>query len=804
MNNENKENLSISDGYVESHDDIADLKSRPVSLDDGLLRMPAVALRGTVMFPGSILHFDAGRTISVLALRQAMKGNRKIFLVTQKSVFERNISIDTVCKTGVVCEIKQLSKSPDDTVIRAVVEGEYRADLKSIDGISPYLTVSLNRLWDEEDLGVSEIDRLALLRATKKVAEEYSYEAPRLPAEFLSKIIDVKTCGELADYIASNIQIEYSEKQKVLDELDVIKRLELLKNILLKEIKVIKVEREIHDKVQSRLDQNQRDYYLREQMKEISAELGESEEEDDEDYATKIKALKLQEDSEEKLLKDCKRLSEIPSSNPDGMVLRSYLDKILELPWNKLTKDNLKIDRVRKILDKDHYGMKEVKDRIIELVAVRNLTENVKGQIICLVGPPGVGKTSIAKSLAKALNRKYERLSLGGVSDEAEIRGHRKTYIGAMPGAIIEAVIRAKSRNPLILLDEVDKLGSDYKGDPSSALLEALDPEQNTAFRDHYLEIPFDLSKVLFITTANDASLIPAPLFDRMDVIELPSYTAEEKFNIAKKHLVKKQLEENGLNATKLKITDSAIRTIIENYTREAGVRKLERTFAKIMRKEAVKFVSGECEKITVKTSDLEALLGAAKYKTDDFKRKDSVGIVNGLAWTSVGGDMLKVEAIKMKGTGKLELTGSLGSVMKESAHLAYSYIRSIADSLSLNEDFYKKLDLHVHFPEGAVPKDGPSAGITITTAIVSALTGKKVKSNIAMTGEITLTGNVLAIGGLREKAMAAYTHKIDTVIIPAENLPDLDKVDEAVKKNIKFIPVKRVSEVLDLVLVGQ
>lgn len=802
MNNENKENLSMSEGYIESHEDIIDLKHRPVSLDDGLLRMPAVALRGTVMFPGSVLHFDAGRTISVLALRQAMKGSRKIFLITQKSVFERNISIDTVCETGVVCEIKQLSKSPEDTVIRAVVEGKYRANLKSIDSFSPYLTVSINKLWDEEDLSVNEIDRLALLRATKKVAEDYSYEAPRLPAEFLSRILDIKTCGELADYIASNIQIEYSEKQKILDELDVIKRLELLKDILLKEIKVIKVEKEIHDKVQSRLDQNQRDYYLREQMKEISAELGEGEDDDEEDYATRIKALKLNEESEEKLLKDCKRLSEIPTSNPDGMVLRSYLDKVLELPWNKFTKDNLKIDRVRKALDHDHYGMQEVKNRIIELVAVRNLTENVKGQIICLVGPPGVGKTSIAKSLAKALNRKYERLSLGGVSDEAEIRGHRKTYIGSMPGAIIEAMIRAKSKNPLILLDEVDKLGSDYKGDPSSALLEALDPEQNTTFRDHYLEIPFDLSKVLFLTTANDASLIPAPLFDRMDVIELPSYTAEEKFNIAKKHLIKKQLEENGLTAAKLRITDSAIRAIIENYTREAGVRCLERTFAKIMRKEAVKFVSGESEKITVKSADLEKLLGAAKYKSEDLKRKDSVGIVNGLAWTSVGGDMLKVEAVTMKGTGKLELTGSLGSVMKESAQLAYSYIRSISDKLPIDENFYKTLDLHVHFPEGAVPKDGPSAGITITTAIVSALTGKRVRSNIAMTGEITLTGNVLAIGGLREKAMAAYTHKIDTVIIPAENIPDLDKVDEVVKKNIKFIPVKKAFEVLDLVLV--
>lgn len=488
-------------------------------------------------------------------------------------------------------------------------------------------------------------------------------------------------------------------------------------------------------------------------------------------------------------------------SSPESAVSRNYLDKILELPWHIYSKENLNIDNARRILDRDHYGLKDVKERILEFIAVRKLSPNIKGQIICLVGPPGVGKTSVAKSLAKALNRKYERISLGGVHDEAEIRGHRKTYIGAMPGSIIEAVIRTKTSNPLILLDEIDKLASDYKGDPSSALLEALDPEQNNTFRDHYIEIPFDLSKVLFVTTANDKNEIPAPLLDRMEVIELFSYTHEEKFNIAKKHLIPKQLKENGIKASQLHFTDNAIHSIIDGYTREAGVRTLERTFAKVMRKVAVKITEGYTGKISVKPTGLEAYLGPKKYKPESQGHKDEVGVVNGLAWTSVGGEMLKVEAVKMPGTGKLELTGSLGDVMKESARTAYSYIRSISEALPLDMDFYKNTDIHIHFPEGAVPKDGPSAGIAITSAVVSALTGIPVRADIAMTGEVTLTGNVLPIGGLKEKTMAAYRNGIKTVLIPEENVSDLKEIDDAVKENVDFISVSKADEVLSLAL---
>ena len=509
----------------------------------------------------------------------------------------------------------------------------------------------------------------------------------------------------------------------------------------------------------------------------------------------------LDADSEKKLLNECDRLKYVQPSSPESAVSRNYLDKILELPWHIYSKENLNIDNARRILDRDHYGLKDVKERILEFIAVRKLSPNIKGQIICLVGPPGVGKTSVAKSLAKALNRKYERISLGGVHDEAEIRGHRKTYIGAMPGSIIEAVIRTKTSNPLILLDEIDKLASDYKGDPSSALLEALDPEQNNTFRDHYIEIPFDLSKVLFVTTANDKNEIPAPLLDRMEVIELFSYTHEEKFNIAKKHLIPKQLKENGIKASQLHFTDNAIHSIIDGYTREAGVRTLERTFAKVMRKAAVKITEGYTGKISVKPTGLEAYLGPKKYKPESQGHKDEVGVVNGLAWTSVGGEMLKVEAVKMPGTGKLELTGSLGDVMKESARTAYSYIRSISETLPLDMDFYKNTDIHIHFPEGAVPKDGPSAGIAITTAVVSALTGIPVRADIAMTGEVTLTGNVLPIGGLKEKTMAAYRNGIKTVLIPEENVSDLKEIDDAVKENVDFMSVSKADEVLSLAL---
>ena len=669
--------------------------------------------------------------------------------------------------------------------------------------VNPYLTAVVKRI---DSIPYSEKYNLraeALVRYAKGLFNEYSIIAQKLPNDINMGVAKLSEPGALADYIAGNIPLDYQQKQEVLSEIDSLKRIQKLVDVLGKEVKLLQLEEDINDRVQSQIDENQKEYYLHEQLKAINAELGEGDNPASEadGYREKILKLHLDADSEKKLLNECDRLKYVQPSSPESAVSRNYLDKILELPWHIYSKENLNIDNARRILDRDHYGLKDVKERILEFIAVRKLSPNIKGQIICLVGPPGVGKTSVAKSLAKALNRKYERISLGGVHDEAEIRGHRKTYIGAMPGSIIEAVIRTKTSNPLILLDEIDKLASDYKGDPSSALLEALDPEQNNTFRDHYIEIPFDLSKVLFVTTANDKNEIPAPLLDRMEVIELFSYTHEEKFNIAKKHLIPKQLKENGIKASQLHFTDNAIHSIIDGYTREAGVRTLERTFAKVMRKAAVKITEGYTGKISVKPTGLEPYLGPKKYKPESQGHKDEVGVVNGLAWTSVGGEMLKVEAVKMPGTGKLELTGSLGDVMKESARTAYSYIRSISEALPLDMDFYKNTDIHIHFPEGAVPKDGPSAGIAITTAVVSALTGIPVRADIAMTGEVTLTGNVLPIGGLKEKTMAAYRNGIKTVLIPEENVSDLKEIDDAVKENVDFISVSKADEVLSLAL---
>lgn len=771
--------------------------------DNNALNMPMVALRGLVVFPNITLHFDVGRKKSISAVKTAMITKQDIFLSTQKDMSDEAENIDAVYDIGVVCEIKQIVRIPSSDCLRVIVEGKYRAELLALSDVNPYLTAVIKRI---DSIPYSEKYNLraeALVRYAKGLFNEYSIIAQKLPNDINMGVAKLSEPGALADYIAGNIPLDYPQKQEVLSEIDSLKRIQKLVDILGKEVKLLQLEEDINDRVQSQIDENQKEYYLHEQLKAINAELGEGDNPASEadGYREKILKLHLDADSEKKLLNECDRLKYVQPSSPESAVSRNYLDKILELPWHIYSKENLNIDNARRILDRDHYGLKDVKERILEFIAVRKLSPNIKGQIICLVGPPGVGKTSVAKSLAKALNRKYERISLGGVHDEAEIRGHRKTYIGAMPGSIIEAVIRTKTSNPLILLDEIDKLASDYKGDPSSALLEALDPEQNNTFRDHYIEIPFDLSKVLFVTTANDKNEIPAPLLDRMEVIELFSYTHEEKFNIAKKHLIPKQLKENGIKASQLHFTDNAIHSIIDGYTREAGVRTLERTFAKVMRKVAVKITEGYTGKISVKPTGLEAYLGPKKYKPESQGHKDEVGVVNGLAWTSVGGEMLKVEAVKMPGTGKLELTGSLGDVMKESARTAYSYIRSISEALPLDMDFYKNTDIHIHFPEGAVPKDGPSAGIAITTAVVSALTGIPVRADIAMTGEVTLTGNVLPIGGLKEKTMAAYRNGIKTVLIPEENVSDLKEIDDAVKENVDFISVSKADEVLSLAL---
>ena len=607
----------------------------------------------------------------------------------------------------------------------------------------------------------------------------------------------------LVDYIGGNMILAPDKKQTLLNENSIAKRLQLLASLLEGEINILTLERELYAKVKEQIDQNQREYYLREQQRAIAEELGEGDNIDNEadEYLKKIEVLSLNDEAKEKLTAEVRKLRKLHPSSQEAGVVRGYLDTCLELPWNVYTKDKIDIKAAARLLDREHYGLQKVKERILELLAVRQLAPDISGQIICLVGPPGVGKTSIARSIAEAMGRKYVRMSLGGVRDESDIRGHRKTYIGSMPGRIMAAIKQAGSSNPLMLLDEVDKLGSDYRGDPSAALLEVLDGEQNSAFRDHYIEVPYDLSKVLFVATANTTETIPGPLLDRMEVIELSSYTREEKFQIAKRHLVKKQLSRHGLDSKQLHITDGALYAIIDSYTREAGVRNLERKIGEICRKCARELVAGDVEKVSVTEKNIETYLGPKRFKPDDISGKDEVGVVNGLAWTAVGGEMLQVEVAVMDGSGKLQLTGSLGDVMKESAQAAISYVRSMADRFGIDHEFYKNKDIHIHVPEGAVPKDGPSAGVTITTALVSALTGIPVRGKVAMTGEVTLRGRVLPIGGLREKTMAAYRNRINTVVIPRQNVSDLHEVDEAVKKAIRFVPADTVADVLETAL---
>ena len=772
--------------------------------DEKSFSMPMVALRGLVIFPEMTLHFDVGRTKSIRAVKTAMEKKTNIFLATQMDMECDDPRYEDIYTSGVVCEIKQVMKLPGTDTLRVIVYGLYRAELLHINSVSPHLSAVVRRIETEQ---VSTDDKMyeeAIVRRLVKVFEDYTYFLPKLPPDIAVGVSVRKEASELTDYILSNIPLDYPVKQSLLEELNPLKRAESLCLILAREIELLSIEEEINQRVQDQMEENQREYYLREQIKAISEELNEGDGaiSEAEDYKEKIRAIGFNEDVERKLLKECDRFMKMQSSSPESAVIRNYLDKIISLPWGFCTEENLDIENAENVLDKDHYGLKDVKDRIIEFLAVRKINPEIKGQIICLAGPPGVGKTSIARSLASAMGRSYARISLGGVRDEADIRGHRKTYIGSMPGRIIEAIESAKSSNPLILLDEVDKLGADHRGDPSSALLEVLDAEQNNAFIDHYLEIPYDLSKVMFITTANDKSKIPAPLLDRMEIIDIPGYTYEEKLQIAKKHLVPKQIVENGLKKSYVKFTDKALKTIICGYTKEAGVRVLERTIAKILRKIAVQYAKGFEGKITVKDIDLEQYIGPIKYKPDEKSKENQVGVVNGLAYTSVGGTMLTVEVAVMDGTGKLELTGSLGDVIKESARAAISYIRANAEKYRIDKDFYQNKDIHIHFPEGAVPKDGPSAGVTIFTALVSALTGCKVKSDVAMTGEITITGRVLPIGGLREKTMAAYVEGIKTVIVPDSNRSDLENIDEKVKDKIEFVFVSTGDDVLKVALV--
>ncbi len=760
--------------------------------------LPTVALRGLVVFPGMRLHFDVGRKKSIAAIKEAMEGEQKIFLVTQKDISVDDPSDKDLYEMGVVASVKQVVRAPEADFMRVVVEGISRATVDSFISFSPYISANVKEKKSKALKEADAIEVEALIRKVKDSFDEYLQSMSRDVEDVAARVFFSENPSEIADIIAGNTIHNFKDRQELLEEVHPVLRLRKLYIKLVNEVNVLRIENDIEDKVEAQMEKNQREYYLREKIKTISEELGEHEDSltEIQRYREKIRSVDCGNEVREKLQSECDKLSKLQSGGADASVIRSYLDTALKLPFGSFTEDCLELDRSRKILDEDHFGLTKIKERFIEMLAVKMRTDNLKGSIICLVGPPGVGKTSIVRSVARAMNRKYVRLSLGGVSDESEIRGHRKTYVGAMPGRIVNALIQAKSFNPIILLDEIDKLGKDYKGDPASAMLEVLDPEQNFSFRDNYMEFPIDLSKVLFITTANDVSTIPKPLYDRMEIIELTSYTPEEKFYIAKNHLVKKQISLHGMKGKDIRFNDNAIRFIIDSYTREAGVRRLEQVLAKICRKAVVRLNDLEIKRVTVNNELVKEFLGPEKYQKEQLPLKDSVGVVNGLAWTSVGGEMLQVESVIMDGNGHLELTGSLGDVMKESAKAAFSYIKSTADKYGIDVSELSKKDIHIHVPQGAVPKDGPSAGVTIATALLSVLTKKCVDRKIAMTGEITLTGRVLAIGGLKEKSMAAYKAGVKKILIPEDNLSDLWEIDRVIKDNIEFIGVNRLDDV--------
>lgn len=764
------------------------------------MHMPIVALRGLTVFPGMSLHFDVGRKKSIAALKNAMNNDQRIFLVAQKDAGVNEPELDDLYEVGVVCEIKQMIKIPNSPNLRVAVEGLCRGDLITIIQPKPFLVGVINEI--DEKIAPQTPENNAYARLLKDEFENYALKIAKVSNEVISKIISINEIGELADFICANTFFDYPDKQKILNEFDPQKRAEMLFALLKNENLTLNIEAEIQEKVNKEVDKNQREYYLREEMKVIADQLGDGENpiEEADEYREKIDALKCSDEIKVILYKECDKLMKMPLGSHEATVVRNYLDKCLEIPFGIYTKNSINLEKSRKILDKDHYGLDKVKTRIIESLAVYKRNPGYAGQIICLYGPPGVGKTSIVKSLAKSMNRNYVRVALGGIHDEAEIRGHRKTYIGAMTGRIIDALIKSGSMNPIILLDEIDKIGNDYKGDPSSALLEALDPEQNASFTDHYIDFPIDLSKVLFITTANDVSTVSAPLYDRMEVIELNSYTADEKFNIAKKHLIKKELLKHNISPKEFKISDAALYKIIDCYTKEAGVRGLEKQISNLCRKAATALEEGETV-FRVTPKNLNKYLGIEKYEKDLSLDKDTVGVVNGLAWTQVGGTMLPIEVSALKGTGKLELTGNLGDVMKESAKTAVSYIRYKSDEYGIDSDFYKTKDIHIHAPEAAISKDGPSAGLAITTAILSELTGIPIKANVAMTGEISLKGRALPIGGLKEKSMAAYKAGCDTVIIPKSNYKDLQEISSEVKQAVKFITVEYFDEILPIAL---
>lgn len=769
--------------------------------------LPLVPLRGIVLFPDMTLHFDIGRKTSLAALKNASEAGGDMFFVAQRDIDVEDPKPEDLYPMGVIGKVRQIIRLPEHSgTVRVIVDGIKRGRIFAFSQKRPFIRAEVEEIDDDYTLpeGMEEkrsVFEDAVLFSVRRYFDEYCEHAPQITPDILSSVYQAENVSSVADVIAGNILLSMDDKNELLNELNVYVRLEKLCVMLSRETEVLILDEELDAKVQEQMDKNQREYYLREELKAVTEELEEFDGGDPTGLFMKIAESGMPEELKDKLFDELERMKRLPQSSPDFNVQRTYIEKCLEIPWGKLTKENKNLAKAQKILEKDHYGLKEVKERMTEMLAALIVSPDIKGQIICLAGPPGVGKTSVAKSIAKATGRNYVRVSLGGVKDEAEIRGHRRTYIGAMPGRIVNALAEAKSMNPLILLDEVDKLGGDFKGDPASALLEALDGEQNFSFRDHYIELPVDLSKVLFITTANDKFAIPDALRDRMEIIDIPGYTYEEKFHIAKKHLIPKQMKEHGLTKENIRISDPAVRTAIDAYTREAGVRLLERQIAKLCRKETVRLAAGDPERLEITDKNIEEFLGVKKYRPEDNKREDSVGLVNGLAWTATGGEMLEVEVAVLDGTGKLELTGSLGDVMKESARAALSFIRSRCKEFGIDGEFYKNKDIHIHFPEGAVPKDGPSAGITVTTALVSALTGRKVRADVAMTGEITLRGRVLQIGGLREKSMAAYREGIKYVFIPASNEPDLQEVDEAVRAKVTFIPAKEADEVLSFVL---
>lgn len=769
------------------------------------LHIPAVALRGLVVFPNNVVHFEVARPKSIAAITWAMEHNSPVFLVAQKDINVEDPGVKDLYAYGVVSEIKQFLRVDEDN-INVLVEGKLRARLLQLETSDKFLMAEVKPSNIRVPANGTEDRIAALVRRVKEEFHRYLTMGQRVSKEVVFSVLSNDDPRFISEFIPSNVLFRYQDKQTILEENTLMGRLEKLLAIFIKENNVLEIEREIQEKTSDIMEKEQREYYLREEMGVILEELGEADDIRAEAmaYKKRIEALPIDPDSAAKLIKEADRLFKMHSSSQEAAVIRSYLDTCLELPWGVETKDSLDLKKAEAILNKDHYGMQKVKDRILEILAVRKTSGEAKGQIICLVGPPGVGKTSIAQSMARCMNRNYVRMSLGGVRDEAEIRGHRRTYIGSMPGRLISAVTQAKSCNPLILLDEIDKLASDFRGDPAAALLEALDPEQNKAFKDHFLDIPFDLSRVLFVTTANSLDTIPRPLLDRMDVIELGSYTREEKLQIARRHLLPRQLEKTGLKG-RVKMPASVLELLIDGYTGEAGVRTLERTIAEVLRKCARQLAADPEAVLSLTPAQIEPLLGPRRRKENFLSRRDQVGVANGLAWTSIGGEVLPIEVLILEGgSGRIELTGSLGEVMKESAKLALSYAHFHAAEYGIDAARFKNIDIHIHAPEGAVPKDGPSAGITLTTALISALSGIPVSSKVAMTGEITLHGDVLPIGGLREKSMAAYKEGLRTVLIPQENASDLYEVDPVVKEKVTFIPVSRLDQVLDLALLRQ